>query len=557
MDLRAYERHKFALAEILRSAAGIAASNREKLRERTRALAERLAADRFNLVVVGRFNRGKTSLMNAIMGTDRLPTGVVPITSVITSVTYGSKEEAILKYENSFLHQSVPIETLPQFITQAGNPGNVRRIRAAEIRLPAEVLRSGFYFIDTPGLGSAIAENTITTEAFLPEADALLLVTGYESPLSDEELKVLKIACSSRRKIFVAINKHDTVFPPDRERIFAFVSNSLQDAFFQFVPELFSISALEGLKAKQRHDETLLAQSGIERLEDSLVRFLLEEKGERFLLSMCHRIADLLRESPAVPETGVLLDRLNDLGKIFGRGESIDRTTRLSSTQNAFNLHRVASCEICTYVREQVWNFICKYQYDLIASSSTQKEFAARNGFCPFHTWEYEAVASSYGICNAYPELLAALAARLQAIAANANDRDHLTHELDTLQSSPANCPLCNERDKAEKSAVIRTAGKMMDKARVVVPELCFPHLQLIVRKIDDPNAVRTCIERHAELLERISDDLRRHALRVDGTRRDLITDEEAAAARRAMMALVGARDVNFDLVSRPSRSQR
>jgi len=37
------------------------------------------AEDRFNLVVVGRLSRGKTSLMNAIMGTDRLPTGMVPL----------------------------------------------------------------------------------------------------------------------------------------------------------------------------------------------------------------------------------------------------------------------------------------------------------------------------------------------------------------------------------------------------------------------------------------------------------------------------------------------
>jgi len=110
----------------------------------------RLAEDRFNLLVVGRFNRGKTSLMNAILATDRLPTGIVPLTSVITSVGYGSKERVLLKYENRLLDCEIPIEALPQHITQQGNPGNVQRIKTAEIQLPAEILRRGFYFVDTP-----------------------------------------------------------------------------------------------------------------------------------------------------------------------------------------------------------------------------------------------------------------------------------------------------------------------------------------------------------------------------------------------------------------------
>jgi len=552
MNLGTYERHKFALAEILRSAAATAPPARSDLRERGQVLAERLAADRFNLVVVGRFNRGKTSLMNAIIGTNRLPTGIIPITSVITSVAYGSKEETILKYENSLLHQSVPIEALPQFITQAGNPGNVRRIRAAEIRLPAEVLRRGFHFIDTPGLGSAIAENTATTEEFLPEADALILVTGYESPLSEEELHVLKIACSSGRKVFVAINKQDTVPFPDREQICAYLSNRLQDAFSHFAPELFSTSALEGLKAKQAHDKALLTQSGVERLEDALVCFLLDEKKERFLLAMCDRVAEVLRDIPAVTETTVLKHKLDNLQELLASGGSPEESPCPSSAQKAYNLHRIGSCEICASVREWVWNFICRYQYDLVTNPLSQDDFAQRRGFCPFHTWEYEAVASSYGVCNAYPDLLDSLVPQLRKLAASEETNPvHLAAELGMLQSSHANCALCNERDKAENSAIARATERLTDATEPIIPELCLPHLLLIVQRIKDPNLIKRCIDRHGELLNRLSEDLQRHALKIDGAHRQLVTDEESAAARRALMAVVGARNVNFDFVSR------
>ncbi|MGA8689810.1 MAG: dynamin family protein, partial [Methyloceanibacter sp.] len=221
MDLREYEQHKFAIAEVLRSASTAAPREQREWHEQAQELFARLADDRFNLVVVGRFNRGKTSLMNAIMGTDRLPTGILPLTSVITTISYGSKEQVVLNYGGRILSQEISIDALPRYITQEGNPANVQRIRKAEVQLPAEILRRGFHFVDTPGLGSAITENTRTTEEFLPEADAFLLVTSYESPLSDEEMRFFRVASSSARRIFIVLNKQDTVTPDERRTALA------------------------------------------------------------------------------------------------------------------------------------------------------------------------------------------------------------------------------------------------------------------------------------------------------------------------------------------------
>jgi hypothetical protein len=98
-DLSTYEKIKFELADIARFAA---AKDTRHGGERYAVFLDffaRLAEDRFNIVVVGRFNRGKTSLMNAILATDRLPTGLVPLTSVITSVSYGSSERVHLEFE--------------------------------------------------------------------------------------------------------------------------------------------------------------------------------------------------------------------------------------------------------------------------------------------------------------------------------------------------------------------------------------------------------------------------------------------------------------------------
>lgn len=298
MDLREYEHVKFELAQALRPLTELFREMPQAVQDRIRDLFVRLAEDRFNLVVVGRFGRGKSSLMNALLGLERLPTGILPLTSVITTVVFGSAEKAIIHYEGRRLATDIDLSELPDYITQQRNPGNAKGVKTAEIRLPAELLRRGFHFIDTPGLGSAIVENTRTTEAFLPEADALLLVTSYDSPMSAEELALLRFASSYARRVFVIVNKQDAVAAAQRDEGLRYVRARVVEACGPRSPEVFSVSAKDGLEAKQRHDEDLFAQSGLARLEAELVRFLLEEKRSAFLLSFCERVQDISRELP-------------------------------------------------------------------------------------------------------------------------------------------------------------------------------------------------------------------------------------------------------------------
>jgi superfamily I DNA/RNA helicase len=166
------------------------------------------------------------------------------------------------------------------------------------VQLPAEFLRRGFHFVDTPGLGSAIEENTRITEFFLPEADAFLLVTSYESPLSEEEMRFFRTAASSSRRIFVVLNKQDTVRAQERADALAYVRKELDAMFGPAAPKVFSVSARDGLEAKQSRDSRRLAATGIPALEQELVSFLLTQKRAEFLLRMCDRVAELTRALP-------------------------------------------------------------------------------------------------------------------------------------------------------------------------------------------------------------------------------------------------------------------
>ena len=363
MDLRDYDQGKFTIADILRSVAKVTPSESRDLQERLRDLFARLAEDRFNLIVVGRFSRGKTSLMNALMGTDRLPMGIVPLTSVITTVSYGTKEQAILNYAGRVLSKEVPIEELPRYITQQGNPGNVQRIRTADVQLRAEVLRRGFYFVDTPGLGSAIVENSRTTESFLPEGDAFLVVTSYESPLSEEEMRFFRAVSPSGRRVFVVLNKQDLLSPGERDDALVFVRGQLNALFGQRAPQIFSVSAREGLAAKCSHDETRLAASGIPVLEERLVKFLLTEKSANFLLAMCHRVRELVQSLPRSSETITATERIGALSQRIAQDNgAVPATRHLGAAPEFPTLQQLKPCEICEHINEALWQFLCKFQ---------------------------------------------------------------------------------------------------------------------------------------------------------------------------------------------------
>jgi small GTP-binding protein len=550
MDLREYEQHKFAIAEVLRDASRAIPEVQRKRRQCLQDSFARLADDHFNLVVVGRFSRGKSSLMNAILGSDRLPTGIAPLTSVITTVTYGSKEQVVLKYKKSSLDQEIPIKSLPQYITQEGNPGNVKGIKTAEVQLPSEILRRGFYFVDTPGLGSVIAENTLTTEGFLPEADAFILVTSYDSPLSEEEMRFFRAGSSSGRRIFVVLNKQDLVPSEQREAIVGFVDQQLRSIFGRSPPRILSISSTEAQVARHSGDASRLAASGVPELETQLIRFLLTEKRTEFLLNMCDRVRGLLGELPTSSEVTRLRSRVDQLSERLRTEGDLAATNSVRDIHSEFsNLHRAQPCEVCGHISNVVWDFICQYQYKVSVEHDEQDRFAMRGGFCPFHTWEYHSAASSYGVSNAYPNLLDRLSEELRGLASRSIPQEMLVAGLLNALPTGRDCILCAIREKAEREGVIATARHLDgggNDALSTCSAICLPHTAMLASVMQNDHARRSLIEHAAAFLQRLSEDMRRFTLKQDAVRRYMTSREETAAAEQGLMAVVGVPRINF-----------
>jgi hypothetical protein len=277
--LTSYQQRRLELADMIRAVLPIArAHGDEKREQQIRELLTRLAAGRFQLAVAGQFSRGKTTLMNALLGGAYLPMGALPMTSVVTTVRYGTRARALVRSHAAALPVEISVAEVARFVARTSAERTRMQVTSVEVEIPAELLRLGFEFIDTPGVGSPIAANTATTLHYLPQADAVVFVTGFDSPLTGSETDLLTTAAGQSGKLFLVINKQDLVTRADATEVTRYVQRWAR-ASLPAEPPVFGISALEGLSGAVNSDAQQLADSGIGPLRDALTRFLTAEQG--------------------------------------------------------------------------------------------------------------------------------------------------------------------------------------------------------------------------------------------------------------------------------------
>ena len=128
----------------------------EQDREQLAALLDRLDAARLRVLVVGEAKRGKSTLVNAMLGREVLPSGVTPLTAVTTTVRYGEDERAEVRFLDGH-DEKHPLAALADLVTERGNPGNRRGIAGVTVYLVTTfaVLNKADH-LDVHGLAEAV-----------------------------------------------------------------------------------------------------------------------------------------------------------------------------------------------------------------------------------------------------------------------------------------------------------------------------------------------------------------------------------------------------------------
>ncbi len=232
----------------------------ELVAEEARELAARVVEGRFYAACVGQFKRGKSTLLNALVGREVVPTGYVPVTAVPTVIRFGDELHARVRMQGGFW-LDVDLPDLKLYVTEEFNPENKKAVEGAEVFVPSFLLSSGMCFVDTPGLGSVFTGNTAATRAFIPHIDAALVVLGADPPIAGEELALVEAVGKQVQDLILVINKADRTTEPEREAAARFTRDVLEKRLHRPMGEVFEVSAAERMENRgpARDWEKLLA----------------------------------------------------------------------------------------------------------------------------------------------------------------------------------------------------------------------------------------------------------------------------------------------------------
>ncbi len=264
------------------------------------SLRERLIAGQFRLAVLGQFKRGKSTLLNALLGDQLLPTDILPVTAIPTFIGHGEETAVLVTFagdESAISFDPASGQSLGDFlneyVTEAGNPENCRKVERVEVSHPAELLRQGIVLIDTPGIGSTHKHNTEVAYQILPQCDAALFLVSPDPPITEAELTYLKDIQQRLPRTFFLLNKVD--FLDDAERIASlrFLADQLAP-LCDGIPQVLPISARNGLDSRQKNDVEGWKNSGLQQVEQNLIDFFAREKQQILHASLSRKISDQL-----------------------------------------------------------------------------------------------------------------------------------------------------------------------------------------------------------------------------------------------------------------------
>ncbi len=196
------------------------------LRDRASAVLARTASSEFRIAVVGEFKRGKSTLLNALVGLDVLPTGVLPVTAVPIELAAGDGSAVVTFDDGS--RRGISLDELDLYTTESQNPGNRRGVVGVELGVRSALLELGLTFVDVPGMGSVHEGATDIALATYEKIDGAVLVLSADAALSAAERRVACRLADHATHLFVVVNKCDRLGPEDVEKVRGFVADALE-----------------------------------------------------------------------------------------------------------------------------------------------------------------------------------------------------------------------------------------------------------------------------------------------------------------------------------------
>ena len=301
---------------------------------------EKSAGDHFEVAIVGEFKRGKSTLINALLGQEVLPADVLPATATLNRVTYSKDPYVVVEYKDGS-SEKVDINHLADYVTKLSyeSEKKAETVKEATVYYDTDFCKNHVDIIDTPGLNDD-EQMTNVTMSILPEIDAAVFVISANSPFSQFEKEFLenKMLTSDLGRIIFAVNCFGTFSKEDEDRIVETVEkricsyvmdkakkvmgeNSKEFAVYKRKigkPKVIGVYAKKALIAKENKDEQMLLESNFPTFESVLETMLTKERGSITLQILANKIISsgseiinsiVIHENALVMETDEFMEK--------------------------------------------------------------------------------------------------------------------------------------------------------------------------------------------------------------------------------------------------------
>ena len=279
---------------------------------------ELIRTKKYRVAVLGEFSRGKSSLINALLGSSILPADVLPSTATINRVTFGLDPHVEIVYKDG-KSEKIAIDAMENYVTKLTEKSQEKAatIEEAVVVYPTVICQNYIDIIDTPGLNES-EDMTFLTKSQLNKIDAAIVTISALSPLSETERTLIRSLIESEEICYLifAVSFIDRIDEEDVERVLADICNRISQMGDTIAeshgedsdvakkayrilkqPELYGISAKKALKAFETNNNKLLKESCFPEFQKALYRILTTQqninaidKSLRMMLGMRERL---------------------------------------------------------------------------------------------------------------------------------------------------------------------------------------------------------------------------------------------------------------------------
>ncbi|HXI60854.1 MAG TPA: dynamin family protein [Polyangia bacterium] len=314
------------------------------------------ALDRPLLVaVMGEFNAGKSSFVNALCGEEIAPVGVTPTTATVNVLRFGPLGGRVVYQDGTA--RDLGAQSVGPFLRELGDQ-EAATVRVVEIFYPLELLRR-VEVVDTPGLNSLRPEHEKVARDFLIDADAIVWLFAVGQAAKSTEQQALRLARDAGKRVLGVLNKVDRA---DADEI-AQVTAHTRAAVGELVDAIVPLAARRALEARRQGDAVALNASGMTAVEEALeTRFFLharELKRSTALAALGRFLTEARAAASSAPSPAAddFVAQREALAASEERLRGALATERVALRARIDEAYRGAAFEVRDFVRPRAWLF--------------------------------------------------------------------------------------------------------------------------------------------------------------------------------------------------------